>query len=1253
VHEVHTQFRILGPIEVDASGGRSGRVPRGRPLSLLALLLVHRGAIVHVDRAVDELWDGAGPKHAKKAVHVVASRLRGALGEGLVLSEGGGYALRLAPGVLDAEHFEELFERGRAELARGEPFEAAATLRQALALWRGPALADVSQERFAQPEIARLEDLRLACLSDRVDADLACGRHAEVAGELEGLVREHPLRERLRGQQMLALYRVGRQADALDAYRSAYSALVDGLGIEPSPELRALEAAILRQDVPAPAPLPQPSIARTQVAVDARRLVTCVFAQLARHDERADLDAESLRTVLERYHETASAICAGHGGVVAQLRSDAVLAVFGTPLAHEDDPQRALRAAAELVARTEHLPFGMRACCGVCTGEVVAPAQGPAPAPVIGEAVGAAERLARSAAGGEIRMDESTWRLVRHGARASELLEGGFQLIDIDADAPAIRRRLDRPLVGRKDEVARLRATFARVVATRTPELMTIVGEPGIGKSHLAAELKPIAADGGRVLTGRCPAYGEGITYWPLREIVLQAKGDRSIDELASTLGIARSVALKVAAAVGLEAGKTGEDTGWAFLRLIEALARMQPLILVIDDAHLAEPALLELLLDVAARLRDVPALIVWVARPDLLERNPEWASRIGADGVLELGPLSAAASATLLATIAGGRFDPDEERRIAEAAGGNPLFLEQLVAYVDEQHPSAGRLPPALRALLAARLDRLDAAERSALALGAVAGDTFETRSVHALAGGITRAELEQACDRLVRRDLLVRTEAGADGGVLSFRHGLVREAAYASLAKSARARLHERHAAWLHGLGSELPEADAQIGFHLETACRYEQEIGAGAPAALAARAAHRLEAAARVARGRGDLLGEIGFLDRALALLGTEQEQGAALLPALVSALSDAGSSRRAEELADRAVSASASLGLAHVGARAAIERERIRLYCHPESFDVAAAAAVVEQAAETLHRVGDELGLARAAYLMSDLTWLKGDSVASYADAERMLSHARRAESGFDVETALIFMAWGLVEGPWPAPQAIARCDALAAEAAGQRAAELNLRGCRAVLMAMTGHYDEARSSMAEARAGLAELQLGVIAAYLALLDAIAETLTGDPAAAERAIRDAEAMISESATRWYLAFIYVDLAHAILAQHRLPEAAEAVARIETLPAPCDAEWVIKRHTARALLAAQEGEHERGLQDARAAVDVADATGLIICRANAHRTLAEMLWATGRTEAAATAAHQALALDEAKANVAAAATTRARFSELLGQM
>jgi DNA-binding SARP family transcriptional activator len=249
-------FGILGPVQIHHEGGQRAPVPRGRVLSFLALLLVHRGDTVHVDRIVDELWGCAELQNAKNAAQVVASRLRSVMGEGILDSEGGGYALRVPRGAVDADRFEDLLMRGAAELTRGEVRAAAETLKEALGLWRGPALVDVGDHGFAQPEIARLDGLRLACLSERLEADLACGRHAELTGELEALVRQHPLRERLRAQLMLALYRAGRQAEALGAYRAAREALVDGLGVEPSPELRALETAILRHEVQAAGPAP-------------------------------------------------------------------------------------------------------------------------------------------------------------------------------------------------------------------------------------------------------------------------------------------------------------------------------------------------------------------------------------------------------------------------------------------------------------------------------------------------------------------------------------------------------------------------------------------------------------------------------------------------------------------------------------------------------------------------------------------------------------------------------------------------------------------------------------------------------------------------------------------------------------------------------------------------------------------------------------------------------------------------------------
>ena len=836
---------------------------------------------------------------------------------------------------------------------------------------------------------------------------------------------------------------------------------------------------------------------------------------------------------------------------------------------------------------------------------------------------------------------------MRHAAHATELDGGAFVLDRIDEEAPAIGRRFDRPLIGREAELDRLRETFAHVAGERSPELLAVLGEPGIGKSRLVAELKGIAGDDGRVVIGRCRPYGDGITYWPLREIVVQLKGALSFDELAAALAIPPAVTRRVAAAVGLAGGEADEPEG-AFLALLTALARDRPLVLVIDDAHWSEPALLDLLLDIVARLRDVPLLVVWVARPDTEHE------RLRELGELTLGPLSDTASEALLADIAGNRLAPGDERRIAEAAGGNPLFLEQLVAYVGERQ-RADALPPAIHALLEARLDRLGATERSALALGAVAGDTFSVASVHALAVGVTRAEVAQACDRLVERDLLIRVAPGrqpASGELLRFRHALIREAAYASLAKSARARLHERHAEWLELLAGELPEADARIGFHLETACRFEQEVSGAAQPELGVRAGRRLAAAARVARGRGDLPGEIGFLDRAITLLGSDREEGATLLPALaalVSALFETGASHRAEALADRAVTASAALDLPG-RPRAGDDRARADPAVLPPGDvrrrgrdrrrragggDAAAPRRRAGPGPDRLPRQRPVLAARRRARLVRQ--------------AEAMLAHARRAGSRFDAATALTFMAWGLVEGPWPVAEGLERCDALAGEAAGEAAAEFTLLGCRAVLVAMTTGYDGVREDMVRARRGLADLRLDEMGAFLALLDAVAETLSGRAAAAERAAREAERIVAGSGDRWYAAFIGVDVALAILAQGRTAEGAAAVARIETAAAPCDMEWVIKRHMARAMLAGQEGDAAGALAEAQAAVAAADRTDLVVIAANAYRTLAAVERAAGRAPEAAAALTRALELDEAKGNAVAAATTRRLLAAL----
>ena len=270
------EVRLLGPLEL-ADGGRSIAYGGARQRAVLALLVLHANQVLASERVLMELWGEDAPPGAANALQAAVSRLRRALPQGRLVTRPPGYLFRAVPDEVDLSRFERLLAQGRQALADGAAAEAADTLAEALALWRGPALADFRYEPFAQAEIARLEELRLVCVEERVEADLALGAGAELVGELQRLVADQPLRERLRGQLMLALYRSGRQAEALEAYREVRELLLDELGLEPAPALGELEGAILRHD-PAlrTAPAPPPAAA----AVPARKPVTVLCAEL-------------------------------------------------------------------------------------------------------------------------------------------------------------------------------------------------------------------------------------------------------------------------------------------------------------------------------------------------------------------------------------------------------------------------------------------------------------------------------------------------------------------------------------------------------------------------------------------------------------------------------------------------------------------------------------------------------------------------------------------------------------------------------------------------------------------------------------------------------------------------------------------------------------------------------------------------------------------------------------------------------------
>jgi DNA-binding SARP family transcriptional activator len=697
-------FRILGPLEIVADGEHVV-LPRPKQQELLALLLMRRGETVSTDWLLENLWAGAPPAEARASLQNYVSQLRKALGPDVLVTRAPGYVLAVKPEQTDVGRFERLVEEG---CAAERPAERAAKLREGLALWRGSALTEAPQSAFAEVEAARLEELRVEAFEDAIDAELALGAGAGLVSELEQMVAQEPFRERLRAQLMLALYRSGRQAAALEAFQRARATLAEELGLEPSPALRGLERAILNQDAALDLP-------RTPALLpgERRQLATVLFADLVESAVLADeLDPERFRQLLDRVLSLAGAALERHGGTIDRSFGDLAMAVFGVPHAHEDDALRALRAAVDMrselttlnkeLARENIAPLELR--IGVSSGEVFVADPAGGRTLVTGSVVNNAKRLEESACPGEIVLGAGTLRLVRDAARAEgvkapqlkqERPVAAFRLLELREDAPAIARYFDAALIGRGAELAAIRGAYEEACETGRCRLLTVVGEPGIGKTRLAREFVSTISGSATVLIGRCVAYGDGATVLPLREMV-----DQVSDLEKQLAGGAESevLASRVAELVGLSPGtSTIEEGFWAIRRLLEALARKRPLVLLFEDVHWAEPTLL----DFIAQLDGITGstLCLCLARPDLLELRPSWESES-----LALTSLPEPAVEALVVSFPGGEALSTELRaRIVEVAGGNPLFAEQLLAHVREQGPEGmASVPPSVEALIA-----------------------------------------------------------------------------------------------------------------------------------------------------------------------------------------------------------------------------------------------------------------------------------------------------------------------------------------------------------------------------------------------------------------------------------------------------------------------------------------------------------------------------------------------------------------------
>ncbi|HTU03224.1 MAG TPA: BTAD domain-containing putative transcriptional regulator, partial [Candidatus Sulfotelmatobacter sp.] len=728
-------------------------------------LVLNANEVVPSERLLLDLWGEDSPPGAANALQAAISRLRKVLPPGRLVTAGPGYELRIFPAELDVRQFEQLISEGREALMAKAPAEAVRMLDQALALWRGPPLADFRYEPFAQAEIARLEELRLTCLEEHTEARLALGSAAELTAELRQLAREHPLRERLHGQLMLALYRNGRQAEALEVYRDFRGTLRKELGLEPLPALRELEAAILRHD-----PALSPGSTTAGAALTRRPVtVLCVVSEIASGSDMA-LDPEALEFVHEPTVSVLTDVLERYGGRLASSASERLVGVFGVATLHEDDALRAVRASLEardaLAAESRVLERrrGTSLVCrfGIATGEALVGGSGP-----LGFAgtVGAqAAKLAEAAGPGQILIGSQTRQLAAAAIETDPAGPDRFLLLSAQAGARPLALRLDAPLIGRDEEMRRLEAAYLRAAEERVTIAVAVIGEAGLGKTRLVRDMAGHLGPGVKVLTGRCLPYGEGITFWPLRDLVIQAGGSDSPEGIRALLdgeADAASVAERLhhAFAPGKEGRSDAAEIFWAARRLLDALARSHPLIVVFEDLHWAEPTFLDLVESLAIQPGETPIVLIGNARPELLEQRPAWAVETDRTISIELTPLGEGPAAALVDALTRDQRVPASTRtRLIDTAGGNPLYLEQLAAWLSEQAGSETRpvLPPTIQALLAARLQRLGPGASSVLARAAIIGKYFSVRAVRELLPAEARDPLNRNLQTLVAKGLV-----------------------------------------------------------------------------------------------------------------------------------------------------------------------------------------------------------------------------------------------------------------------------------------------------------------------------------------------------------------------------------------------------------------------------------------------------------------------------------------------------------------
>lgn len=1002
-----------------------------------------------------------------------------------------------------------------------------------------------------------------------------------------------------------------------------------------------------------------------------RKTVTALFCDLVGSTAFGEkVDPEAARESMNRYFAMARTAIEDNGGVVAKFIGDGVMAMWGVPEVAEDDAERAVRAGLDLqeaftgirdfIKDRHGVTVGLRV--GINTGEVVI---SDADDDVVGDALNTAARLEAACTPGRVLVGEPTWRLSRgtvhytdHGviqAKGKEEPVASYEVVELlDAEDP----HTETPFVGRDAELRRLQVVMDEAILERSARLVTVIGSPGVGKTRLAREMREAVEGGTRAFELRCEREGMA-TFAPVADLLRAAAGitdANSVEEmqerlrtLVDPLEDADRVAELLAGFVGAAPMQSTEELFLAVRRLFEVLGATQPVVLIVDDIQWAEPLFLDLLEHLAEWVRDVPLMVVCLARPEIRDVRPpitEPGRRVSA--VVALEGLDTEATHELAARLVGADALPaDLLAKIPESTQGNPLFVRELMRMLVDDGVIAERdgrwemvidvdaveVPPTVNTLLASRVERLQTDERQALEFASVVGSDFPVGAVAAAAGDSTG--LNATFERLRRKELIEPTGTyWGDEPVFRFHHVLIRDAAYRRLLKGNRAELHVTIGDWTERSAANLVgEHEVTIAHHFEQAHQLRLQLGIDDDEthALGTRAAGLLRTAADRALDREDLAAAGPLAARALACVDDHADGLAELLLTACESLLGTGNVAAGVEAVDRLDSVAGD----DRRLRAWVEcfRAEVAIYTDPGALQGVIESA--GRAADVLAELDDQAGVAKARLQRAAALVRLGRVGDCEAELDAALTAARAADDRRRVTAVLGSAPIAALWGPSPVPRAGGRCldvVRLLRITTGSPAVEATSIRCQAVLESLRGRHDTARTMLENARSTLEEIGHDHGLMETAYFAGLVELLADDPAAAEPHLRRAHDGLGRLGIGADAGQAAAYLARALLLQDRLDEAEDYALRSDALAGQNPQTAIVSRSVQAEILAAR-GEFDEALTLAAEAVHLAAGTDILVDHANAVAAQARVRAAAGDAAGAAEAAAAAAALYEEK--------------------